>query len=360
MLHAMILAGGGGTRFWPRSRQKRPKQFLALGGDRTLLQQAADRVEAQVPPERTWVITGAAYVEETARQLPALPPTQVVGEPFGRDTSAAVALGAALIARRDPAAVMLVMPADHVIEPVQEFRRATHAAEQTAEENPHALLTFGIPPTFPSVGYGYVRRGPERGQRQGVTFFQAKEFKEKPDRPTAERYLASGEYYWNAGIFTWKVSAILEELGRQRPQLLAAAERIAAAWGTPKGADVLRQEYEGIPPKVSIDVAVMEHAKQVLVAEAPFRWDDVGSWLALERMHPQDATGNTVLALHCGHETTNCVVVADDGHLIATIGVQDLLIIQDGNATLVVNRKDEGAVKKVVELLQAKGLLKYL
>src|SRR5262245_23794352 len=148
MLHAMIMAGGGGTRFWPRSRQKRPKQFLALGGERTLLQQACDRVEAQVPPERTWIITGAAYVAETARQLPQLPSDRIVGEPAGRDTAACIALGAALVARTDPQATMIVTPADHVIEPVQEFRRAVHVAEQTVAEHPTALVTFGIPPTF--------------------------------------------------------------------------------------------------------------------------------------------------------------------------------------------------------------------
>src|SRR6516165_8462802 len=151
MLHAMIMAGGGGTRLWPRSRQRRPKQFLTLAGERSLIQLALDRLEAQAPPARTWVITGAAYVEETRRQLPALPPEQIVGEPVGRDTAPCVALGAALIARRDPDAVMLVTPADHVIEPTAEFQRALRAAVQVATEHPHALITFGIPPTFPAT-----------------------------------------------------------------------------------------------------------------------------------------------------------------------------------------------------------------
>src|SRR5262245_205300 len=168
MLHAMIMAGGGGTRFWPRSRQKRPKQFLALTGERTLIQLALDRIEAQVPPAQTWVITAGMHRDEVLHQLPSLPPDRVVGEPCGRDTAACVGLGAALIARQDPSAVMLVMPADHVIEPVQAFRQAVHVAAQLAGEHASALITFGIVPTYPATGYGYIHRGPEAAQRQGV------------------------------------------------------------------------------------------------------------------------------------------------------------------------------------------------
>src|SRR5262245_46378756 len=172
MLHVMIMAGGGGTRFWPRSRQERPKQFLTLSGDRSLLQQALDRVEALVPPERSWVVTAEAYRAETGRQLPQLPPDHIVGEPFGRDTAPAIGLGAALIDRQDPEAVMVVMPADHVIEPVQEFRRAAQVAARTAGENPSALVTFGITPTYPATGYGYIRRGPKVAERQGISVFR--------------------------------------------------------------------------------------------------------------------------------------------------------------------------------------------
>jgi mannose-1-phosphate guanylyltransferase len=358
MLHALIMAGGGGTRFWPRSRQKRPKQFLTLTGDRTLLQLAFDRIEAQVTGQGIWVITAAIHQDETARQLPGLTADQIVGEPCGRDTAACIGLGAALIARQDPSAIMLVMPADHVIEPVQEFRRAVHAAEQMAEEHPAALITFGIPPTYPATGYGYIQRGPEIGQRQGVGVYRVKQFREKPEYDEAERYLVSGEYYWNSGIFVWKAATILAELRDRQPKLFAAVERIAEAWHSPEREAVLRREYEGLN-KISIDYAVMEQAKEVLVIQAPFQWDDVGSWLALERMHPQDADGNTVLANYCGLETKGCVIVADAGHLVATVGVKDLLIVQDGNATLIASRSEEGTVKQLVDLLKKKGLENY-
>src|SRR5438093_3682435 len=181
MLHALIMAGGGGTRFWPRSRAKRPKQFLALAGERTLLQQALERIEAQVPGAQTWVLTAAVHQAEVARQLPSVPPAQIVGEPCARDTAACIGLGAALIAKRDAAATMMVMPADHVIEPAQEFRRAAHAAAQLADEHPHALITFGIPPTHPATGYGYIHRGQELPARQGIRVFRVQGFREKPN-----------------------------------------------------------------------------------------------------------------------------------------------------------------------------------
>jgi mannose-1-phosphate guanylyltransferase len=359
MLHAMIMAGGGGTRFWPRSRQQRPKQFLTMTGERSLLQQALDRIEATVPPERTWVITGEAYRAETARQLPELSNDHVVGEPFGRDTGPCIGLGAALIALHDPDGVMLVTPADHVIEPVREFERAVQVAVQMAEEHPQSLITFGIAPTFPSTGYGYVQRGPQLVQRQGLSVYRVASFKEKPDGDLAERYVQSGEYYWNSGIFVWKVRTVLAALKEQQPAIHAAVQRIADAWSGPTRRETLLAEYEKIVPR-SIDKAIMEGSKDRLVVQAPYRWDDVGSWLALERMHPQDGQNNTVLATHCGLNTHRCVIVAEPGRLVTTIGVRDLLIIQDGDCTLVADRRDEGTVKQLVEELKKKGLGQYL
>jgi len=359
MQHALIMAGGGGTRFWPRSRQKRPKQFLALVGERTLIQQALDRIEGTVAPEHTWVITAEAYRDEVARQLPGVPADQIIGEPCGRDTAPCIGLGAALIARQAPAAVMLTLPADHVIEPAQEFRRAAHVAAQMVDEYPHALVTFGIPPTFPATGYGYIHRGPEVARRQGVGVYRVQAFREKPTADNAERFVASGEYFWNSGIFVWKAATILRALRERQPALGAAVARIADAWPTPQRDAVFRSEYE-LLSRLSIDYAVMEHAREVLVVQAPFQWDDVGSWRALERMHPQDADGNTVLGTHCGLNTRGCLIVGDGGRLVATTGVNDLLIVQDGDATLVADRGDEAAVKRLVEVMKQKGLEKYL
>jgi mannose-1-phosphate guanylyltransferase len=353
------MAGGGGTRFWPRSRNVRPKQFLTVSGERSLLQSALDRIEAQATPDRSWVITSAAHVGETAKQLPQLADDHIVGEPFGRDTAACIALGAALVARRDPEAVMVVMPADHVIEPVQEFGRAIHVAAQMALDHPKALITFGITPQFPSTGYGYIQRGALVNERQGIGVYKVAGFREKPNAETAERFVASGEYFWNSGIFVWRADTILAAFKEFQPGLYEAVQRIAAAWDGPNRAAVFAKEYEGLT-KISIDYAVMEHAKEVLVVQAPYKWDDVGSWLALERMNPQDENGNTTLAHHCGLDTKNCVIVGDRDRLLTTVGVQDLIIIQDGNATLVAHRKEESAIKKLVELLKQKGLENYL
>jgi mannose-1-phosphate guanylyltransferase len=230
---------------------------------------------------------------------------------------------------------------------------------QTAEEHPSALVTFGIPPTFPSTGYGYIHRGTEASSRNGISICRVRGFREKPNADLAERFVVSGEYFWNSGIFVWKAAAVLNQLREQRPALYAAVQRIADAWGGSNRQAVLRSEYEAME-KVSIDFAVMEHAPEVLAAQAPYHWDDVGSWLALERMNPQDADGNTVLGEFYGVNTKGCVIVGDPGRMIGAIGVENLLIIQDGDATLVADRREESAVKKLVELLQQKRLEKYL
>jgi mannose-1-phosphate guanylyltransferase len=337
----------------------KPKQFLTLVGNRSLLQQALERIEVLTPPERTWIITGASYCAETARQLPSLPAQRIVGEPCGRDTAACIGLGAALVARDDPDGVMLVMPADHVIEPAQEFRRAALVAEQLVKDNPAALVTFGIKPTFAATGYGYIERGAELAKRQGIAVHRVGSFREKPHIELAEQYAASGKHFWNSGIFVWSAATILNELRKNQPALAAAVERIAAAWETPRQQEVLTKEYAGLG-RISIDYAVMEKAAEVLVVEAPFQWDDVGSWLAIERRHPQDAHDNTVLGTHLGIDTHHCVIAGDKDKLIATLGVSDLIIIQDGDAILVAHREEEGNIKKIVEELKKRGQEKYL
>lgn len=359
MLHAVIMAGGGGTRFWPRSRARHPKQFLTLTGERSLIQQTCDRIEVMVPPERTWVITTSSLTEQCREQLPQIPAEQIIGEPMGRDTAPCIGLGAALIHQQDAKAVMIAMPADHVIEPVPRFHLAVDVGVKQVEEHPEALLTFGIPPTFPATGYGYIHRESELATMQGVTINRVAGFEEKPEFDIAEKYVASGEYYWNSGIFIWKTKALLDELKQHKSEIHNAVTTIAKSWGKTNFADVFRRQYEGLT-KISIDYAVMEKAKSVVMVQAPFQWDDVGSWLALERMNPQDADGNTVLSQHLGIETNGCIIAADKETMIATIGVNNLLIIQDGNAILVADKKEEGTVKKIVETLKDKKLESYL
>jgi len=253
-----------------------------------------------------------------------------------------------------------VTPADHVIEPTAGFQQAVRAGVHVAAEPPEPLVTFGIPPTYPATGYGYIHRGPEVARRSGIPVFSVESFREKPSAGVAEQLVASGEYFWNAGIFVWKASALLAELHNHKPELAAGVEQIADAWDTSARDETLRRIYPTLE-KISIDFAVMEHAREVRVLQAPYRWDDVGSWLALERMHAQDASGNTILATHSGIGTSHCLIVGDDPkRIIATVGVSNLLIIQDGDATLVADRRDEGAVKQLVEQLKRQGLDRYL
>lgn len=359
MVHAVIMAGGGGTRFWPRSRAANPKQFLKLAGDRSLLQQACDRLEAKIPAKNLWVITADMHADQVRSQLPQLPSNNVVGEPMGRDTAACIGLGAALIANHDPDAVMVVTPADHVIEPERSFHQGLQAAIQLADEIPDALITFGINPTFPATGYGYINRGKLFAERLGVPVYHVESFREKPNRDVAEEYIASGNYYWNSGIFVWKVKTILGELEKNQPKLFSAIQSIAAKWGSPEQDQVFQEEYAKLQ-KVSIDFAVMEKATKVLVLQAPFLWDDVGSWLALERMNAQDAHGNTVIGGHCGVRTNHCIVVGDPDMLIGTVGIDNLIIIQDGDAVLVAHKNEEGNIKQLVEKLRESGREKYL
>jgi mannose-1-phosphate guanylyltransferase len=359
MLHALIMAGGGGTRFWPRSRAARPKQFLTLTGDRSLLQQAADRIEGPIPAERTWVFTAGRHRDEVLRQLPHVPAPRVVGEPAGRDTAACIGLAAGLMAAEDPDATMLVMPADHVIEPPEAFRRAIQAAALAVDADPAALVTFGITPTYAATGFGYIRRGERVAEFAGLAVHRVDAFREKPAASVAAEYVAAGGYFWNAGIFVWRAATLLAELRRTKPELVAEIDRIVAAWPTPERDRVLAQIYPTLE-KTSIDYAVMEKAPRALMLAAPFHWDDVGSWPALERLHAQDPAGNTVQARHAGIDTANCIIVGGHGLLIATAGVRDLLIVHDGDALLVANRHDEAAVKKLVEHLAATGREEFL
>lgn len=354
MLHAVIMAGGSGTRFWPLSRRKLPKQFLKLFGERSLLQQTVDRIAGVVGPNGIQVVTNQIQADQTRAQLPELAADRIVGEPCGRDTAPCIGLSAALLVRDDPEARMLVLAADHLIGPLEKFHDAVRTADRFVAQNPRALVTFGIPPTNPSTGYGYLRvdRGVPTGD--GPAVHKLLSFHEKPDLATAERFLASGEYYWNSGIFCWRASTILEELERNAPEMHQAVLRIAEAWNTPKKDYVFAMEYSALK-KISIDYAVMERSRDVFMVEAPFQWDDVGSWLALERVLPADDAGNVVLGDHHGLRSEHCIVVGDKRHLIATIGTKDLIIVHTDDVTLVADRRDEQSVKELLAELEKSG-----
>ncbi|MDR3621813.1 MAG: mannose-1-phosphate guanylyltransferase [Paludisphaera borealis] len=359
MLFAIIMAGGSGTRFWPRSRRNRPKQLLNLHGDATMLQQTVARIAPLVAPERVLIITGADQAEATRAQLPDLPAENVIAEPCPRDTAPCVGLAAQIVARRDPEGTMIVMPADHVIQPIDTFLATVKAAVAVIDADPSALVTFGIKPTRPETGYGYIERGELLETRDGVAVNRVVQFREKPDRDTAERFLASGNFAWNSGIFLWRAKTILGEIERHRPQLGAALNRVGASIGTPGEADVLAFEFPRME-RTPIDKAVMEKAENVKVLEVRYDWNDVGDWRALKTLIEADGSGNTIQGDVIARDTTNSIILSNDGGLIATLGLDDVVIVQAGKATLVARRDQLDKLKGLVESLDERGYGSYL
>lgn len=345
MRHAVIMAGGAGVRLWPLSRKSRPKQLLRLLSEKSLLRHSYERVAAMLPPERIHVITNHAHIPMVAGELPELPTDNLYGEPVGRDTANAVGLAAAILRSRDSEAVIGTFTADHIITPHDGFHRAVERAYQVAEQRPQVLVTMGIRPTRPDTNYGYVRRG--ELVCDGV--FAVEKFTEKPNMAKAMKYLSSAEYYWNSGMFVWHASTILEHLRRQLPPSHDAVQEIAAAWNSPNRTEMLERLYPALM-KISIDFAVMEHAKEVIVVEMACNWVDVGSWPAIESVIPADADGNVTAGervIHLGSRGN--IVVTEDNHLIATIGVDDLVVVHSPDATLVCKRRDAASIKELVD-----------
>ena len=351
MLHAVIMAGGSGTRFWPESRKARPKQLLRLLGDRTMLQTTCDRVADLAGPDRQWVVTNAVQADPVRGQLPDVPASHVLVEPAARNTAPCVGLAAAHLLAEDPEAVMAVMPADHVVRPPGKLRDALVAAAGHVEANPDSLVLFGVRPTYPSVGYGYI----ERGGAIDAGRFRVASFREKPDETTAAEYVDSGRFDWNCGIFVWRAAAILDRLREFEPGIAAGLAEIAAAIGTPEYDAVVERVFPTLN-SISIDYAVLERAADIVVQEAPFEWDDIGAWQALPRLQGEDADGNTVDGPHVGLDTRGCIVRAPEGHTVATAGVENLIIVHTPDATLVADRGDETAVKRLVQELERRGL----
>jgi mannose-1-phosphate guanylyltransferase len=360
MLHAIVMAGGSGTRFWPASRAGLPKQLLPLAGDKTLLEDTVARLTGLVPPERTLVVTSKRLLPAVQKQLPQLPASALVGEPCKRDTAPCVGLAALLVARHDPDATMAVMPSDHVIAPAAKFCEAIEQAAALVAEAPGRLVTFGIKPTYPAESFGYIQQGAPLARPHGAAPAHAvARFKEKPPASVAKEYLAAGNFLWNAGIFVWKASTILEALATRQPECLTHLEAIVAAWDTPERDAVFDREFAAIKG-ISIDYAVLEHATDVVVIEAPFQWDDLGGWSAVARQRGADTEGNTIVGRHLGIDSVRTIVHSGAEHLVVTMGLEDMLVVHTPDATLVANRAHEEAVRKVVAELEKRGWSEFL
>lgn len=350
--YAVILAGGKGERFWPLSTAKKPKQLLSLVGDRSLLAQAVLRLEGLVPPERIFVLTNADLVDACRVSVPELPPAQIVGEPVGRDTAAAVALGTALVRARDPDAVFAILTADHVMGDLPLFRDTLASAFQIAGGGDH-LVTIGIRPTEASTAYGYIERGEPFREINGIRFFRTVRFVEKPPADKAREYVAAGSYAWNSGMFVWSVASISRAFRAHRPPLAEMIDALVPHCGRASFDAELRKAFEPLQ-KISIDYAVMEKSSNIVVAEGTFAWDDVGSWTALRNHFPRDASGNTVIGEGYAVDTKDNIVFSKD-RVTALVGVEDLIVVQAEGATLVCHRDRAQDVKKLLAEIRERG-----
>jgi len=351
-LYTVIMAGGSGTRFWPASRRQKPKQLLALTGSRTLLQQTVDRMAPLTPPQRVLVVTGQGHAQGVVEQLPQLPQGQVLAEPMARNTAAAAGLAAAWVARRDPAAVCLVLPADHLITDEALFLATLERAVAAARES-DALVTLGLTPRYPATGFGYIETGqvldaapPQLSRVAG--------FHEKPDLVTAQAYLDGGRHLWNSGMFAWRAEVLLSQIARHLPDLAAGLAELAPALDSPDQDAALAAIYPRLPA-ISVDHGVLEKSASLRVVKADFGWSDLGSWDAVADLWEQDETGNCcqdggLIAIEASGN-----VVAAQGRTVALLGVKNLVAVVTDDAVMILPRERCQDVRLVIQALQEDG-----
>jgi mannose-1-phosphate guanylyltransferase len=363
----IIMAGGRGERFWPLSRETMPKQLLALLSKKSFLQEAVERVLPLVPVKNIFVITNEAQLPEVRKQLPKIPKTNVIAEPMGRDTCAAVTLGAALVGARSTTGVMAVLPADHVMPDAKKFQQILGDAFDLAARG-QAIVTIGIKPTEPATGYGYIRVGNELPAPNGVkryktTFFKAEQFVEKPNFEKAIEYLNSGQYRWNAGMFVWSFVTVTNGLEKHQAEMFAACQRWFKVANNPtKLAKALAKDYPDIK-KISIDYALMEHAQNVIVADGALEWDDLGSWPALARHLKADAEGNCAVADFIHVDGARNIIYdarTKNKTPIAVVGLRDSILVQTDDAVLLAHKSQAQKVKELVKKLAEDARLRKL
>lgn len=344
--YGVIMAGGGGTRFWPLSRKAKPKQFLNLSGKDTMVMDTVNRLCRIADKEDIFIVTGEAFVKSTAESTSAiLRADHILGEPAARNTAACIGYAAMEIVRKYEDGVMCVAASDHFIKNEEEYERVMKTAISLAEEK-DALVTIGIKPTFPSTGYGYIRSN----RKAEAEYYAVEEFVEKPNLDTAKEYLASGQYAWNSGMFVWKASVILSYFEKLLPDIYECLVTIGEAMGTEREQEVIQEVYPVIP-KISVDYGIMERAKGVLMVEGDFGWNDVGSFDALEEIYEKDENGNVILANACTIDTSGCILHGAGNKLIATLGVENIVIAQTDDIVLVCDKARAQDIKLIPEML---------
>ncbi len=356
-VYTIIMAGGKGERFWPKSRIKKPKQLLNLVGEITLIEQTVKRLENLVPLNNIIIITNKLYEKSIADLLPNLPIENIIGEPEGRDTAPCVALATALVKRKtsEENALMILLPADAVIHDALSMTKVLSNAADVAKDG--AVVTIGVNPTFPSTGYGYVKCGAKLATTTETLFYQSEGFREKPDAETAKEFLSDSSYKWNSGMFIWSLKTISDAFSKFTPKL---ADMIAEFAKPSSNEDFIKLLNDEFPKqeKISVDYAIMEKIENVVIAECTFDWDDVGNWPALRNQLDTDKNNNTVKANYIELNSKNNIIIGDKEHLIATIDVEDLIIVQTEDVTLICKEESAQKIKNIVQNLSKDEILK--
>lgn len=351
--YAVIMAGGRGERFWPKSRAARPKQLLPLLGHLTLIEQTCSRLSTIFPPERILIVTNAEYERPIRALLSAIPPENILGEPAARNTAACVVMAAAFIRNlaQTPDPEIAFFPADHAIRSAEPFRTAITDCLNVAR-NGGGIITIGIPPAYAGTGYGYIQLGEEMKTGTKTAFRSALSFREKPSAEIAEEYFKSGNFRWNSGIFVMTWNTLYSELSAHAPSFKDFHDSLLEAFRTGGSKETIRNLYEPLR-KISIDHALMEKAGKISVASADFDWDDVGTWTSMRNQLFPDKNGNAVFGLHAGLDTEDCILIGSDNHLIATLDLQDIIVVHTPDATLVCRGKSAQRVAELVNLIRS-------
>jgi mannose-1-phosphate guanylyltransferase len=358
-MYAVIMAGGRGTRFWPRSREKKPKHLLDIVSKRTIIQETFDRIRSLIPPENILIVTGKKHARELIKQLPEIPAQNIIIEPVGKNTAACIGLAALHIQKKVPDAVMVVLPSDHAITDSRKYLEVISAAAKVADQE-GGLVTIGIKPSGPETGFGYLEGGDSLGRVAGKEVFRVKSIREKPDLLKARKFVQSGNFYWNSGMFIWKASTIMNEINRFLPELHLGLMTIKESLGTPKEKATVPKVYKKLK-SISIDYGVMEKAGNVFVLPGDFGWSDVGSWDALWEISAKDTQGNALIGGGSAIFTdAEGALVYSSKKLVALVGVEDLIIVETKDALLICKKGRSQDVKKVVDALEVAKNKKYL
>lgn len=356
-LYALIMAGGSGTRLWPRSRKKKPKQLLDIVSSRTMIQETVDRLDDLVDHDRIIVVVGESYAREIDKQLALVPTENILTEPEGKNTAPCIGLAAVHIRAREKNALMLVLPSDHLIKNATRFRKTLKAAAAVAQKA-KTLVTIGIEPTFPETGYGYIRIGKKIETVRGEDVHKVVAFTEKPTQAVAKKFLKSGDYMWNSGMFVWPAETILDQIKKHLPDLHKGLMKIGASLGKDGEKKVLDKVYRSLEAE-SIDFGVMEKAEDVMLLKGNFGWNDIGSWAAMEQLWPKDKNGNFLDAEVISIESSGNIIHSTK-KLVAVIGLTDIVIIETEDALLVCAKDRAPDVRRAVEELKERGLDDYI